>query len=138
MNIKPIINLVKCMVILILLTICFSGLYNFEKEAVPKCIDGMYQNSINELDTELQEETDSEQKEYINYKIQEMKMEWYQRKSNHYVEAIFAIMIIPTVAAFVLLIIISSKFADSFYDVFYEIWPKHKKSEDNGTSIRHS
>lgn len=132
LNIKAVLNTIRYMLAFGILIFSLFTFFNFANNSIPRYVDTSYTEKISELKMELNTKSDIEDKDYLNYKIQEIKNEWYEKKSNNYEEQIVAFLLLPFVFGTIIFFIICSKLVDSIFEIF-----NREEEYGDGTTIRH-
>lgn len=130
-NLKEILNLAKCLFILGVLGFSYLLLLNLVIDVIPKTTSSNYTKQISELETRLETETNTEEINFLNYKINEVQMKAYERKDKDYFDEIVAVMFIPTIVCISLLLLVASRIAESIGDLFFSY-----EEDGTGTSKR--
>lgn len=129
------INLLKCFILLGVLVWCYGMLFHLVGEIVSVYINESYDEKIATFESRLETEADEEEIEYLEYQIQEIKMDAHKEKENGYTAEIAGIMFVPTFVGTLLVILILSRIGEVLGELCFNT-KTYGMDDGTGTSFR--
>lgn len=129
------ISLLKCFILLGVLVWCYGMLFRLVSEIVPVHISESYDEKIATFESRLETETDEEEIEYLEYRVQEIKMNAHKEKEDGYTAEIAGIMFVPTFVGTLLVILILSRIGEALGELCFNA-KTYYMDDGTGTSFR--
>lgn len=110
-------------------------LFHLVGEIVSVYINESYDEKIATFESRLETEADEEEIEYLEYQIQEIKMDAHKEKENGYTAEIAGIMFVPTFVGTLLVILILSRIGEVLGELCFNT-KTYGMDDGTGTSFR--
>ena len=115
------VSLLKYFILLGFLVWCYAMLFHLVNEIVPTHISESYNEKIATFESRLETEMNKEEIEYLEYQIQETKMNAHKEKEDGYTGEIAGIMFVPTFVGTLLVILILSRIGEALGKLCFKI-----------------